>query len=61
MADDIVLHHPEILELIPHRPPFLLIDRVQNITPMTLPQGSKPSPVPNRIWQAIFVHLSPGF
>jgi 3-hydroxyacyl-[acyl-carrier-protein] dehydratase len=31
MADDIVLHHPDILELIPHRPPFLLIDRVENI------------------------------
>ena len=41
MADDIVLHHPEILELIPHRPPFLLIDRVQNITPHESATGVK--------------------
>ena len=31
MAEDIVLDHPDILELIPHRPPFLLIDRVDQI------------------------------
>lgn len=32
MSDEaVVLNHPEIIELIPHRPPFLLIDRVENI------------------------------
>lgn len=29
--NEIILNHSEILELIPHRPPFLLIDRVDHI------------------------------
>ena len=32
-ADDIILHHHDILELIPHRHPFLLVDRVRITTP----------------------------
>ncbi|MCE2517629.1 MAG: 3-hydroxyacyl-ACP dehydratase FabZ [Alphaproteobacteria bacterium] len=30
---EVILNHPEILELIPHRPPFLLIDQVKDIVP----------------------------
>lgn len=29
----LILHHPEIIELIPHRPPFLMIDQVKDIIP----------------------------
>ena len=32
-ADDIILHHHDILELIPHRYPFLLVYRVRITTP----------------------------
>lgn len=36
-----VLSHPEILELIPHRPPFLLIDRVEEIIAHKSARGIK--------------------
>ena len=39
--ENLVLNHIEILELIPHRPPFLLIDRVENIVPNTSACGVK--------------------
>jgi 3-hydroxyacyl-[acyl-carrier-protein] dehydratase len=42
MADtSIVLDHPEILELIPHRHPFLLIDRVDEIVTNERARGIK--------------------
>ena len=42
MSDEnVVLHHPDILELIPHRYPFLLIDRVDNIVPNESARGIK--------------------
>ena len=42
MADEgLVLEHPDILELIPHRPPFLLIDRVDRIVPGERARGIK--------------------
>ena len=41
MAEDLVLEHPDILELIPHRPPFLLIDRVDRIVPNEKARGIK--------------------
>ena len=41
MADDLVLEHPDIMELIPHRPPFLLIDRVDRIVPNERARGIK--------------------
>lgn len=41
MAEDLVLEHPDILELIPHRPPFLLIDRVDQIVPNEKARGIK--------------------
>lgn len=41
MAEDTVLEHPDILELIPHRPPFLLIDRVDQITAGESARGIK--------------------
>ena len=40
-VDNVVLHHPDILELIPHRPPFLLIDRVDNIVKNESARGIK--------------------
>ena len=41
MTEETVLNHPEILELIPHRPPFLMIDRVDQLVPTHLPAGSR--------------------
>ena len=41
MAEDLVLEHPDILELIPHRPPFLLIDRVDQIVANEKARGIK--------------------
>ena len=41
MAENLVLEHPDILELIPHRPPFLLIDRVDRIVPNERARGIK--------------------
>ena len=41
MAEDLVLDHPDILELIPHRAPFLLIDRVDRIVPNEQARGIK--------------------
>ena len=41
MAEDKVLEHPDILELIPHRAPFLLIDRVDRIVPNEEARGIK--------------------
>jgi 3-hydroxyacyl-[acyl-carrier-protein] dehydratase len=32
-ADDIILHHNDIIDLIPHRYPFLLVDKVRITTP----------------------------
>lgn len=32
-ADEIILNHNDILKLIPHRYPFLLIDKVKNLNP----------------------------
>lgn len=40
-AKETVLEHPDILELIPHRPPFLLIDRVDQITANKQARGIK--------------------
>ena len=39
--EDIVLHHADILELIPHRYPFLLIDRVEQIVADVSARGVK--------------------
>ena len=39
--ENIVLNHPDILELIPHRAPFLLIDRVDNIIKNDSARGIK--------------------
>ena len=39
--ENIVLNHPDILELIPHRAPFLLIDRVDNIIKNEAARGIK--------------------
>lgn len=39
--ENVVLNHPEILELIPHRAPFLLIDRVDNIVANETARGIK--------------------
>lgn len=36
-----IVHHTEILELIPHRYPFLLIDRVEDIMPRQSAVGIK--------------------
>jgi len=42
MSDEtVVLEHPQILELIPHRHPFLLIDRVDQIIPHEKARGIK--------------------
>ena len=41
MSDETILYHPDILELIPHRDPFLLIDRVENIVPHEKATGIK--------------------
>ncbi len=42
MSDEnIVLHHPDILKLIPHRAPFLLIDRVDNVVEGQSARGIK--------------------
>lgn len=53
MADDIVLHHPDILELIPHRPPFLLIDRVENIIVNESARGVKAITSTEPHWRGI--------
>ena len=38
---EIILHHSDILGLIPHRPPFLLIDRVESIVTGLSARGIK--------------------
>ncbi len=40
-ADEMILHHHDILKLIPHRHPFLLIDRVKIIDPGVAAIGIK--------------------
>lgn len=39
--NQVVLNHPEILELIPHRPPFLMIDRVEDVVEGESARGIK--------------------
>ena len=41
MTEETVLNHPEILELIPHRPPFLMIDRVDQLVAHSSARGIK--------------------
>jgi 3-hydroxyacyl-[acyl-carrier-protein] dehydratase len=42
MSDkNLVLHHPDILELLPHRHPFLLVDRVDQIVKNESARGLK--------------------
>lgn len=39
--NEVILNHSEILELIPHRPPFLLVDRVDQVVSGVSARGIK--------------------
>jgi 3-hydroxyacyl-[acyl-carrier-protein] dehydratase len=41
MSDKVVLNHPEIVQLIPHRPPFLMIDSVNSLVAHESARGVK--------------------